>query len=128
MLSAAAAVAAEPARGLVTARVTGEDATGANTFTGTLTLDHFRIMNGALSAVGTVDGTLTDTATRATQAVSQQVTAPVTVDQATCQILDLVLDPLDLDLLGLSVDLNQIHLTIPADQGPGNGHADSELE
>jgi hypothetical protein len=40
--------------------------------------------------------------------------------QATCQILDLVLGPLDLNLLGLVVHLDQVHLNITADQGPGN--------
>jgi hypothetical protein len=39
---------------------------------------------------------------------------------ATCPILDLTLGPLHLDLLGLVVDLNQVHLTITAQQGPGN--------
>jgi hypothetical protein len=37
-----------------------------------------------------------------------------------CRILDLTLGPLHLDLLGLVVDLNQVHLTITAQQGPGN--------
>jgi len=31
-----------------------------------------------------------------------------------CRILDLTLGPLHLDLLGLVVDLNQVHLTIRA--------------
>ena len=39
---------------------------------------------------------------------------------ATCDVLDLVLGPLHLDLLGLVVDLNQVHLQITAEQGPGN--------
>ena len=49
-------------------------------------------------------------------------TADVDLAQATgtCEILDLVLGPLHLDLLGLVVDLNQVHLTITAEQGPGN--------
>jgi len=38
----------------------------------------------------------------------------------TCTILDLTLGPLHLDLLGLVVDLNQVHLTITAERGPGN--------
>ena len=38
---------------------------------------------------------------------------------AGCQVLDLVLGPLHLDLLGLVVDLNQVHLSITAQ--PGNG-------
>jgi hypothetical protein len=37
----------------------------------------------------------------------------------TCQVLDLVLGPLHLDLLGLVVDLNQVHLTITATRGGG---------
>jgi len=40
--------------------------------------------------------------------------------KATCQILNLTLGPLHLDLLGLVVDLNQIHLTINAESGSGN--------
>jgi hypothetical protein len=37
----------------------------------------------------------------------------------TCAILDLVLGPLHLDLLGLIVDLNQVHLTITANPAGG---------
>jgi hypothetical protein len=37
----------------------------------------------------------------------------------TCSILDLVLGPLHLDLLGLVVDLNQVHLTITGDPTGG---------
>jgi hypothetical protein len=39
---------------------------------------------------------------------------------ATCRILDLVLGPLDLDLLGLQVHLNRVVLNIVAESGPGN--------
>jgi hypothetical protein len=38
---------------------------------------------------------------------------------AICPILDLVLGPLHLDLLGLIVDLNQVHLSITADPNGG---------
>jgi len=38
---------------------------------------------------------------------------------AVCPILDLVLGPLDLNLLGLMVHLNQVHLTITAVRGGG---------
>jgi hypothetical protein len=37
----------------------------------------------------------------------------------TCQVLDLVLGPLNLDLLGLVVDLNQVHLSVTATRGGG---------
>jgi hypothetical protein len=40
----------------------------------------------------------------------------------TCPVLDLVLGPLHLDLLGLLVDLNQVHLTITATPGPALGN------
>jgi hypothetical protein len=40
--------------------------------------------------------------------------------QPACGILDLTLGPLDLDLLGLRVQLNQLHLQITAVPGPGN--------
>jgi hypothetical protein len=45
-----------------------------------------------------------------------------TVTQATgsCQILDLTLGSLDLNLLGLMVHLDTVHLNITAQQGPGN--------
>jgi hypothetical protein len=38
---------------------------------------------------------------------------------ATCPVLDLTLGPLNLNLLGLVVNLNQVHLTITATQGGG---------
>lgn len=38
---------------------------------------------------------------------------------ATCPVLDLVVGPLHLNLLGLVVDLNKLHLTVTATQGGG---------
>jgi hypothetical protein len=43
----------------------------------------------------------------------------IQAQQGPCQVLDLVLGPLHLDLLGLIVDLNQIHLQITADPNGG---------
>lgn len=40
--------------------------------------------------------------------------------QASCEILDLELEPLDLNLLGLVVHLDRIVLDITAQPGPGN--------
>ena len=51
-----------------------------------------------------------------------RVQAPPGFTQApgtTCNILDLVLGPLDLNLLGLMVHLDQLHLTITAVRGGG---------
>jgi len=39
---------------------------------------------------------------------------------ATCEILHLSLGPLDLDLLGLVIHLDEVNLTIDAQSGPGN--------
>jgi hypothetical protein len=47
------------------------------------------------------------------------VTTPAAA-AGSCTILDLTLGPLNLNLLGLVVQLNQVHLTITAQQGPGN--------
>ncbi len=49
---------------------------------------------------------------------------PVTAAQAsggaaTCQVLNLILGPLNLDLLGLVVDLNKVNLNITASRGQG---------
>jgi hypothetical protein len=49
-------------------------------------------------------------------------TVPVSAVAAqapTCEVLDLVLGPLHLNLLGLIVDLNRVHLTITADPAGG---------
>lgn len=46
--------------------------------------------------------------------------APQAAALLSCQVLDLVLGPLDLDLLGLQVHLDTVHLNITAQGGPGN--------
>jgi hypothetical protein len=73
-----------------------------------------------LQAVGTFTGAVTDAAGHSTQG-SQQLAVPVDLAQSvgSCQILDLVLGPLDLDLLGLQVHLDTVHLNITAQSGPG---------
>ena len=97
--------------------VTGSGAGG--TFAGTFTLQHFAVKQGKLVATGLVSGIFT-AANNTTTSVVQTVTAPVQVGDATCQILHLDLGPLNLNLLGLQVSLNQIVLDITAQSGPGN--------
>jgi hypothetical protein len=90
-------------------------------FAGTFTPQHFQTQNGQLTVTGALVGTLTNTVTGATQPVAaQQVTMPVASANATCPILNLTVGPLDLNLLGLMVHLNQVVLTINAQSGPGN--------
>lgn len=57
-------------------------------------------------------------AMRFTARLTPQATASQ-APAATCQVLDLVLGPLDLDLLGLVVDLNRVHLNVTATRGGG---------
>jgi hypothetical protein len=87
----------------------------------------FDITNFTVNAAGQLvaNGTFTGTAvvngvvTTLTDAVASAV---VTTTQVTgsCKILDLDLGPLHLDLLGLVVDLSEVHLDITAVPGPGN--------
>ncbi len=75
----------------------------------------FANQNGQLVAIGA----LKDTGNPANPGLP--LTLPVTdPPTGTCSILDLTLGPLHLDLLGLVIDLNQVHLTITAQQGAGN--------
>ena len=113
----ATASAAKPAPTLSTP-VAGTVA-GVTSFVGTFDINRFAVRNGELVAVGTLSGTLTDLVTGATHSVSQSLALPVSVD-GTCEILHLTLGPLDLNLLGLMVHLDQVVLNIDAQQGPGN--------
>jgi len=103
-----------------TAPVTGTlvDATGA--VTGTFDVQNIVEQDGTLHAVGTFTGTVTDAAGNSTHG-TQQLAIPVDLAQSagSCQILDLVLGPLDLNLLGLQVHLDTVHLNITAQSGPG---------
>jgi hypothetical protein len=112
---------AKPAPGgTVSDSFTGTTADGG-TLVGTFDVNRFVKQGGEVLAVGTVTGTLTDTAGGTTQ-VAQRATAVVDLAASTgsCEILDLVLGPLNLDLLGLVVTLDVVHLNITAEQGPGN--------
>jgi hypothetical protein len=91
---------------------------GTGTFIGNLAINRFTVQNGDLVAIGTLTGTLTDSLGAVIGTVTQSVTFPVTA-QATCEILHLELGPLDLNLLGLMVHLDQIVLDITAQQGGG---------
>ncbi len=90
-----------------------------NAFNGIVTVTSFITQGNQLMAVGNLNGTLT-TAAGDTQQVNQPVTVPVSSVDPSCGILDLVLGPLHLDLLGLTIDLNQIVLVITAVPGAGN--------
>jgi hypothetical protein len=104
-------------------------------FNGTFDIKKFEVQNNKLVAIGALSGTVTKTdGTQLPGSVSlKSVTIPVIsggsqaasasrelgVSQ-TCDILHLVLGPLDLNLLGLVVHLDQIVLDIDAEGGQGN--------
>ena len=102
------------------------------TLSGTFTIQRFARAQGQIVAVGTLVGTLTSTTpgTSARTFVTQfsmplqtsgnTATAADVTALATCDILHLVLGPLDLNLLGLVVHLDQVVLDITAVTGAGN--------
>jgi hypothetical protein len=116
---APAAVAAAPKSAGSLTTLVNTFIPGTGGFVGTLTLTGFQLVNGVLSAVGTLSGTVLDAAGSSVGTITQQVTVPASVS-GSCQILNLVLGPLDLNLLGLAIHLNQVVLTITAVPGAGN--------
>jgi hypothetical protein len=118
--------------------------TEAGSFSGTFTLTRLTEKDGQLFAWGLLEGQATTDGT--TSSVSQRVNrVPVglttgaatqsggataatfagyqlvpTQDVGACQILNLDLGPLNLNLLGLVVDLSPISLDVTAVPGPGN--------
>jgi hypothetical protein len=102
--------------------VTGTAKNGKQ-FKGTYTIDRFVSRKGKVFAVGTLKGRLNHR-----HVTRRDVRIPVsnfaqasgaTTAQAACNILTLTLGPLDLNLLGLRVQLNQVNLRITAIPGGG---------
>ena len=91
------------------------------TFSGTLDVTGFEVVDGQLVAVGTLSGQLLDALGGVIGTVTNApVQLPVTEANGTCEILHLELGPLDLDLLGLVVHLDRVVLDITAESGAGN--------
>jgi hypothetical protein len=127
LFTAAGTAGAAPAQtlavpGVPLAGTFTDAAGGTGTATGTFTPNQFVADGDQLLAEGVADVTLVDSAGQVVGSQSQTVRMPVdtTAIGASCEILDLVLGPLDLDVLGLVVHLDRVHLNITADSGPGN--------
>lgn len=119
-----ASLSVAPAFAQVTPRtipVAGTLAQGG-TFNGTLSVTRFVAQGGVTYAVGSLTGTLTDALGGVIGSVTNlAVNLPLTSTAGTaCNILHLVLGPIDLNLLGLVVHLNQVVLDITAQPGAGN--------
>ena len=112
-------------------------AQGVGTIAGTFSISSFAIQDGALVANGQLNGTVTDTAGKvrtivtsiawpvASAGSAEAADAAASCDTAAettraCDILNLVLGPLHLDLLGLVIDLNQVVLNITGTTGAGD--------
>jgi hypothetical protein len=117
----------------------------ASPLTGTFTIQRFAKQDDAVVAIGTLTASFTDPLTNTARTVVTQAAlpfdrqasgsqaaaaaaeasdlparGPAVAQQAACDILNLVLGPLDLNLLGLRVQLNQVVLDITAVPGSGN--------
>jgi hypothetical protein len=128
--AATAAAKSAPATSFNKIPVTGT-APGGKSFTGHMTVSQFVTKGGKTYAVGTLTGKLGNRTIKSTQvsvpaSVGQASTSGTSssssqmhTDQASCPVLNLILGPLHLNLLGLHVDLNQVVLNITAVPGAG---------
>ena len=95
---------------------------------GSFTSSEFSAVDGALMVTGTLEGKILGKG--APESFEEEITTPVEdvvagapsggQAVAACDILNLVLGPLDLNLLGLEVHLDTVVLDIVAQPGPGN--------
>lgn len=119
----AGSAASQVTSGGITSPVTGTftNSAGTGAFKGAFTPTKFSVVNGVLDATGTLTGTLTSADGTSLGTVSKTETVPVDTTGAAaplaCNILHLVLGPLNLDLLGLVVTLNEVDLNITAVPG-----------
>jgi hypothetical protein len=95
-------------------------------FDGVLDVEEFVVENGELIANGVLNGDVLNRAGRVITTIEDlAVSLPVTdlsgeeSPDGVCQILSLSLGPLDLDVLGLIVHLDEVNLDISADPAGG---------
>jgi hypothetical protein len=124
-IAAPAASAQEPAGMTQVLPVTGEAKNGKQ-FSGTYAIERFRTAGGRLVSTGTLRGRLAGRRV-AERAVRMPATLSSDAQGAqlppipnACEILNLVIGPINLDLLGLVVRTNRINVRIDAVPGPGN--------
>jgi hypothetical protein len=104
-------------------------------FRGKLSVKRFEQRGNSIVAVVEVTGKVTEEGKKGSKRVSKKDTVPVEIPgvlaagvgaqasvqaQATCEILNLVLGPIDLDLLGLKLHVNRIVINLTAESGSGN--------
>jgi hypothetical protein len=99
--------------------------TGTSGFSGTMDIVGWtQDATGAINAIGVLNGTIPGVGTVADQVVTWPLATTArtaaTTQAVGCQILNLDLGALNLDLLGLVVTLAPVHLNITAVPGAGN--------
>lgn len=131
LVAAPAASAQEPASLTQVVPVTGK-AGKSKTLRANYAIERFRSVGGRLVAEGTLRGRiggrrvaerkvrLPALLSGPTSAAQVPQVPPLPPLPNACQILNLVLGPVNLDLLGLVVRTNQINLRIDGQRGPGN--------
>ena len=105
-----------------TLKLTGATKSGKK-FNGRFKLDRFIAKGGKTYALGTVTGRLAGkkvTKHNVRLPVAQNTGSAAAAQVTSCQILDLVINPITLNLLGLVVHTDTIHLNITAVTGPTN--------
>lgn len=123
--SVAASVEQRPPAGEYTSRVRGTFRRNG-VVRGTFTPDRFFVRKGEVFARGTLDAVVRRGDGTLVGRPSRQIVVPVRNARTTgaqareCDVLNLVLGPLDLNLLGLEVRLNRVVLDIVAVTGAGN--------
>lgn len=102
--------------------------------TGTVKPKTFKLVNGKVNLVGQLEGSLTKDAAGNVESVDKEVSLPLTASTRSagnrkmlsvpvpngCDILNLAIDGISLDLLGLVVVLQPVQLDIVAVPGAGN--------
>lgn len=106
--------------GVINTAVQGTTNIPGNSFVGNLSITGFNLVNGVINATGTLTGNVLDSAGNVIGSIgSVPVSIPLVSANGSCPILNLTLGPLNLNLLGLKIHLNQIVLNITAQSGPG---------
>ena len=94
------------------------------TFDGELTLTDFDTDDGELVAIGELDGELSSNPTEAIEETFEvalgEVEEVLDADPGEVSVLDLVIEPIFLDLLGLELETETIDLDLTAVGGEGN--------
>jgi hypothetical protein len=107
-----------------TVAVTGKAANG-KAFNGRFTIHQFKTVGGQTYAVGSLTGMVKHRHVKRTVSIPAKLADASALPggaraaQVSCKVLTLILGPLDLNLLGLRVQLNQVNLRITAIPGGG---------